>query len=83
MVGDFEGKVRIFSNNHLENDYIRPKLEASIDIKMSVRHIHFHDFVPNFALVGSMSGDLIGILYKDITHRHGSYINEEDEPTQH
>lgn len=30
-----------------------------------------------------MSGDLIGIKYKQVNKRYGEYITEDDEPTQH
>ena len=42
---------------------MRPNLKASIKVKESVNCIHFHNFVPNFALVGTKLGSLIGIQF--------------------
>jgi hypothetical protein len=64
LVGDFVGKARIFKNKD-SNGRKRPKLMASINAGSSVNCVHFHDFQNNFALIGCVSGVLMGFHYEN------------------
>ena len=59
------GKVRLIQN--FSGEKVEPKCIGNIDIEVGVRYLHFHDFQDNFALIGSMAGDLFGFKSEHLT----------------
>lgn len=55
MIGDFIG------NCHFYDHELQPK--DSYFIGNSIRYLHFHDFDKDYALIGTMDGNLYGIDY--------------------
>ena len=66
VIGDFYGIARIFRNINKDGT-VHPKLMASLNVGSSVRCIHYHNYVDNFVLIGSMEGNLIGLNLPNIS----------------
>ena len=67
MVGDMLGNARLFRNKFDEQKgEIKSELVDSFFVEGgSIRYIHFHDFVDNFAFVSTMCGQIFGIIWDD------------------